>query len=358
MRAPIRWVLALLIGLVAAHAPLALAKADPALDRIAAQAKFQGWLLVADQDRIRSEQGVGTVKAAKRATPFTADLNWPWASVTKQVVATMVMQQVAAGRIDLDRSAAEYLPALSSTPTPPTVRQLLQHRAGLRNPNDSPVDARGAPSFYWDGPTGIDWCLAGRTAAGGDWRYNNCDYIVLGALMEKVTGTPFETVLADRITRPAMMRSVRMIDGKSRKGMIAAAPAYARGLSRYGSAGALTGTARDMLAFDRALMAGTLLPESARDAMWAGDPQLGYMGLGQWAFTVPIKGCVAPVRIIERRGGIGDFQVRNLILPDLGLFLIAFTDRGEGDFDFGEIWTGKGLSHDLLQQVACTGDTK
>ena len=49
--------------------------------------------------------------------------------------------------------------------------------------------------------------------------------------------------------------------------------------------------------------------------MWTGDPALGYMALGQWAFDAPLEGCIGDVRIIERRGAIGKYQLRNIILP-------------------------------------------
>lgn len=122
-------------------------------------------------------------------------------------------------------------------------------------------------------------------------------------------------------------------------------------LTRFGAAGGLVGTPLDLLAMDRALLAGRLLSPAARDELGKGDPKLGYMGLAQWSFSAPLKGCSAPVRIIERRGGIERFQVRNIILPDLNRILILFTANGE--FDFGEIWQGKGLSHDLLAAAAC-----
>lgn len=102
---------------------------------------------------------------------------------------------------------------------------------------------------------------------------------------------------------------------------------------------------------DRALVAGRLLSPAARDELWKGDPKLGFMALAQWSFFAPLKGCSAPVRIIERRGGIERFQVRNIILPDSNRIIILFT--ADGDFDFGEIWQGKGLSHDLLAAAAC-----
>lgn len=116
---------------------------------------------------------------------------WPWASVTKQVMAVAVMQQVEKGKLDLDAAADKYLPALAGDAQAPTIRQLLQHQSGLRNPDDTPEDATGIPDFYTTGPSGIDFCLKDRTAPSENgWRYNNCDFIVLGAVLESVTGDP------------------------------------------------------------------------------------------------------------------------------------------------------------------------
>jgi D-alanyl-D-alanine carboxypeptidase len=62
------------------------------------------------------------------------------------------------------------------------------------------------------------------------------------------------------------------------------------------------------------------------------------------------------VRIIERRGGIERFQARNIILTDLNRIVVLFTAGGE--FDFGEIWQGKGLSHDALAAAACPSSVR
>ena len=81
---------------------------------------------------------------------------WPWASVTKQVMAALAMTEVDRGRIALDAPVSRYLAAFRARgQASPTVRQLLQHRAGLRNPEDSPKDADGEASWYRTGPTGL-----------------------------------------------------------------------------------------------------------------------------------------------------------------------------------------------------------
>lgn len=276
---------------------------------------------------------------------------WPWASVTKQVLAVLVMQQVEAGTIDLETPADTYLPDLGSNVPSPTVRQLLQHRSGLPNPDDSPEDATGFPSFYSDGPTGLDWCIADRTAPTEEWRYNNCDYIVLGAILERVTGTPIEALVEEKIGTPSGWSDTALLRVGSARDFQGRDAIYMNRIARYGSSAGLVGPLEDMVRFDRALMSGKLLSPQARASLWDGDPALGYMALGQWAFEAPLKGCDAPVKIVERRGNIGKYQVRNIILPDRDL-AIALATADEG-FDFGEIWSGSGAMHDTLSAVAC-----
>lgn len=312
-------------------------------------------------DAIRANGFTGQVLAAKgdtilydRATDgLPQQAVWPWASVTKQVIATMVMQQVAAGKIALDTPASRYMPMLSGSAAGPTVRELLQHRSGLRNPDDTPAPKDGMPAFYTARYAPLGWCLAERGAPGGNWRYNNCDYVVLGALLTRVTGQSVGALYTARIARPAgsQARFVGIGDGLRLDWPGGVTPAERRIFARFGAAGGLAGTARDLLAFDRALAGGKLLPDTARAELWRGDSKLGFQALGQWSFEAPLKGCTGTVRIIERRGGIGRFQVRNIILPDQDVSVIVFTNRG--DYDFGEIWQGKGFSYDLLSAAAC-----
>lgn len=287
--------------------------------------------------------------------PNPERLLWPWASVTKQVMAVLAMTEVDRGGLSLDVPASRYLAVLGPAKHAPTVRQLLQHRAGLRNPEDSPKDKDGSPNWYTTGPTGLGWCLKGRTAPGGDWRYNNCDTIVLGAILEKVSGKSVPSLFEERIAKPLGMQATSFApvpEGKIRSvPAVAITPEEQATFVRFGAAGGLIGPTTDLLKFDRALLTGKLVSPAARAEMWKGDPKLGYMGLAQWAFDAPLKGCAKPVRLIERRGGIGRFQVRNILIPERDMTVILFT--ANADQEFGEIWQGKGLSHDLLAAAVC-----
>lgn len=306
------------------------------------------------------EKRVTALAPSGGAPPFDRRASWRWASVTKQVVATLIMQEVATGRISLERTVAEYLPRFGSASAAKIrIADLLRHQSGLPNPDESPRDKEDVPAFYsrskaFDRSLETGWC-AGMPKAppGGNVEYNNCDFLVAGAVLEAVTGKRWDQLVAERIAKPLKLTTVgaypksgpsmRGFDGDKRE------PDYQ--LEHFGAAGALFGSPLDLWKFDRALMNGKLLPADLRDRMWDGKAELGYAALGQWAFPARPEGCAAPFRIIERRGAIGAVQVRNLMVPEHDLVIIAFTNRAE--FDFGEIWQDKGFSHDLLKTLLC-----
>jgi D-alanyl-D-alanine carboxypeptidase len=303
---------------------------------------------------------VDTVPRGGSVRRATATRLWRWASVTKQVIATLVMQEVAAGRVDLDAPVSRYLPGFASANAAlVSVRQLLRHQSGLPNPDDSAKGAGGLPAYYARGYRGSRDPLTGycagpvKRAPGGGWEYNNCDYIVAGALLEATTGRPWQALVQERIARPLRLATLGAFPTRTATvpGTVEGRPEPAYDTAAHGASAGLFGSVRDLWTFDRALMAGTLLPEAARAEMWDGQPALGSIALGQWVFTAPLKGCAAPTRIVERRGAIGGVEVRNFILPERDVVAVVFTDRA--GFDFGEVWQGRGFAHDLLAAAAC-----
>lgn len=318
---------------------------------------FSGEILLAEGGKVTLDRGFGLrspgMMRARQPSDFKPGERWRWASVTKQVIATIAMQEVSRGRLDLDAPVTRYLPAfMGPTGGKVSIRQLLRHESGLPDPDEDPraftPDFRGR----YDAETGI---CAGpvRDKPGGSFRYNNCDFIVAGRVLERVTGQSLAKLVGTRIAAPLKASSIAFVSPKVQPpgGLIDNKPEPALDVAAYGSAGGLSGSLADLWRFDQALLAGTLLPAKARTEMWDGQPRLGYAALGQWVFSVPLAGCTAPVRIVERRGQIGGIAIRNLLLPDRNLVLIAATNRG--DTDFGEIWQGKGLAHDLLAAAAC-----
>jgi CubicO group peptidase (beta-lactamase class C family) len=282
--------------------------------------------------------------------------------VSKQVTVTLAMQLVDAGLLKLDDTLAERWPAFQAPGAAQiTVQHLMQHLSGLPYTGDSPIDADGVSSFYrrkgppWQ-PDALRFCAGPAKAAPGErFQYGDCDTLVLAGLIEHITGQPMRQLMQQRIVHPLGLPSLRLNEGHTRAMAVAmdanGQPVPQPVMATYGAAGAMEGTARDLLAFNRALLAGRLLSDASRKAAWTGEPKWGYAGLGVWAFTAPIAGCAEPVELVERRGHAGGIQARNIIAPGRGLSVVMFSNQA--DFDFGEIWQGKGLSHDVLAAALC-----
>ncbi len=354
-----------LIAIFAAMTGPAEATTDRGYAQLAQAADLHGTVLVARDGAVEFEEAFGFVDPELK-NPHALGQIWRWASVTKQITATLVMQEVDAGRIDLDASIASYLPAVDGvTAQNVTVRMALQHVSGIRATEDGTVGDDGWSLFYTvpvNSPeTGAQWCLSGPTKQlPADFRYGDCDYVVLGAVLEAVTQKSFAELLDERIASPLGLKTLGVfpnaqstmpgfIDGKPE-------PTSFR-LENFGAAGAVYGSMRDMLAFDMALMSGELLSNASRQIMWDGKPQYGYAAFGQWVFDSGITGCDAPVKIVERRGFIGGVVLRNIILPDHNVVIIIMSNRAEADAQFGEIWQQKGLPHDLISAAVCKGNS-
>jgi CubicO group peptidase (beta-lactamase class C family) len=338
---------------------------------------FAGVVLAGDRSKITIEKSVGLADRSRR-TPHSPDMVWRWASISEQITATIAAQLVSEGKLDLDRPVSAYLNAKEfGSPNAKliTIRQLLQHTSGLPNPSDpapgvtGDAPANGIPPFYLEEvlPEAVNKTSAvgicsgtPKRAPGEQFEYNNCDYLVLGALIEKITGQVMASVIAERIVKPLNLAkgAVRPANSKDKyaqpvKGYDGKRLELTFNLATYGAAGALLGTPRDLFAIDQALLGDSLMSAEMKKQFWKGEPNLGYAALGVWSFPATLKGCKDPVDLVERRGAIGGVQVRNFLAPALGKALLVFTNRG--DWEFGEVWQGNGFSYDLLNAALCSG---
>lgn len=203
-------------------------------------------------DRRRTVLNFGYANADAR-TPIGTETLFQIGSISKVMVAVLLHQFAAEGRLRLTDPVAGLLPAV---PLPGNnrieVQHLLDHVAGL--PDD-------APTF----PEGGLWTAY---APGQHWHYSNTGYDILGKIAEHIGGKPLAQLLAERIFAPLrMLRSRGAIIGADRlryaQGYEAAdmVSAYARGVPlapapwvdvTFG-AGCVGSTADDMLPFLLAL---------------------------------------------------------------------------------------------------------
>jgi D-alanyl-D-alanine carboxypeptidase len=359
---------ALILGAVTASAqtatppPIDATAVTAALDPVAAP----GTVLIARGDKVVFESTVGNL-APGGDMPHQLGQVWRWASVSKQVTSTIAMQEAAAGRLDLDAPITRYLPD-SKAPYASriTSRMLMQHISGLPRTDEAPAGRDDWSIFYsvdLDSPaTGRTWCEGPTTREpGAEFFYGDCDFIMMTAVIEATSGKPYAALIEERIAGPLGLASVGVFPRAEATvaGFVAGRPeSTAFRLENFGGAGALYGTTRDLLAFDRALMTGKLIPDAERAQMWDGKGEYGFAALGQWAFSSPLKDCGdTPVRIIERRGFIGGVVLRNIILPELDMVIIMTANRAEAEAAFGEIWQQAGITHDVMRAAVCSTGT-
>jgi D-alanyl-D-alanine carboxypeptidase len=214
-------------------------------------------------------------------------------SITKTFVAAVVLQLAAEGRLDLDAPVASWLPGL--VPRGITVRQLLSHRSGLADY----VDDRGIVSEPVSSHRALtEQALARAPVAepGERYSYASTNYLVLGLLVERVTGNELGDELRERIIGPLALVHTTFEPGVTHlrvhgyrpgihDGIVSGDPRDTDGESAAWAwaAGALVSDAGDLARFLEALVSGRVVPAPLLDEM---IPARGY-GLGLAAFTTP-----------------------------------------------------------------------
>jgi CubicO group peptidase (beta-lactamase class C family) len=169
------------------------------LDEHAQRLGFFGSVLVARKGEILLNKGYGVMDAAER-TPMRPDAMWDWASVTKQFTAAAILKLEMRKKLPIDDSIRKHFKNAPKDKEPVTIRHLLNHRSGIRQPNELGVDPRKR-----DAVVGAFLALPVAWEPGSRWEYSNLSYWVLGALIERLSGRPSEKFCIEELFLPAGM---------------------------------------------------------------------------------------------------------------------------------------------------------
>ena len=156
--------------------------------------------------------GAAGLSDASRRRPMSPDDRVQVGSVAKTLLATGVLQLVTMGRVDLDAPVARYLPDVPirnpwEPESPLRVRHLLDHTGGLDDARMWQVfSLRADPDApLRDGLTHPGGTLRVRHRPGERFSYSNTGYLLLGMLIEAVTGTRYERWLDAELLAPLGM---------------------------------------------------------------------------------------------------------------------------------------------------------
>ncbi|MFD7401867.1 serine hydrolase domain-containing protein [Streptomyces sp. NPDC059866] len=150
-------------------------------------------------------------------TAMDADRRFRVGSVSKSFTTVVLMQLVAEGRVDLDAPANDYLPK----PLPDdriTVRHLLSHRSGLWDfTNDMfyhtvpGFEAVRNKVFSFQELIDLSTAHQPTVVPGAAYSYSNTNFVVLGQLIEHITGVPMATHYEQRIFQPLGLRNTSYV---------------------------------------------------------------------------------------------------------------------------------------------------
>ena len=302
---------------------------DGYLKQLVQAGLFQGAVLVAHSGQVVLDQGYGLADAAHKL-PNTPQTRFQIASMTKQFTALAALQLVARRQLALDASVCTYLDDCPAAWKPVIIRQLLNHTSGL--PNYTDLASFNTTQTRPATPTELIATIRDLPlifTPGSTYMYENTDYVLLGMIIERVSGMSYGDFLQLHIFAPLGMDNTGAADTAP------PAPNQALGYSTPGelapilhpttlfSAGGIHSTVEDMYRWDQALYTNQLLPQELRDQLWT--PGMGAYGYG-WRISTR-----SGHRMISHAGLMDGFAGMIARFPDDRLTVIVLGNMSAAD---------------------------
>jgi D-alanyl-D-alanine carboxypeptidase len=252
-----------------------IGRAEAYIGAYVKQGKFSGAVLIAKDGKPVLRKAYGLADR-EWEIPNTPDGKFRIGSITKQFTALAVLQLVDAGKVKLDDPVKKYYEGAPPTWEKITVHHLLSHTSGIpsytglpnffRDKSREPLKPEGIVKLTQDKPLEFE--------PGTKYAYNNTGYVLLGYIIEKVSGQDYATYMRTHIFEPLGMQNSgydshttilkKRVRGYSPDGKNAA---YLD-MSLPFSAGALYSTVDDLLIWDQALTSGKLVSKESYEKMF------------------------------------------------------------------------------------------
>lgn len=338
---------ALLLSLTAAAPPAVRPTVSNYVQREARDRELSGVVLIRRDGGQAWARSFGLADRAF-AVPMRTDTRFRVASITKLFTSTLIMMLAEEGKLAVDQPVGRYLPELKGGARDVTVHQLLNHTSGIaqydRVASLDQALTEGVPNYQrpLTAAAMVKACCEGALVAkpGSKFDYNNADYLLLGRIIERLEGRPFEAVLKARLLQPLALRD----SGIARHAEIIErlAPTYflrpdtkawMNDLPMYfensDAAGAMYSTPADVARFAEALFGGQILkPPSLRQMLVPGLDDYGY---GLWSYTFKRNG--RSHRVAKRPGSIMGANVVLYRLLDERTTIVILANSNRADLD-------------------------
>ena len=307
------------------------------VDAQAAAGRFQGAVLVARSGKVIYSDARGPADRENK-TPNTLDTKFRMGSMNKMFTATAVLQLVQAGKVKLDAPLGTYLTDYPNreVATKVTIHHLLTHTGGtgdIFGPEFTAhrLDLKTLGDYVkLYGARGLEF------EPGSKWRYSNYGFLLLGAIVEQVSGQSYYAYVRDHIFAPAGMT------GSGSEPEDVAVPGRAKGYMqekgawvlntgtlpyRGTSAGGGYTTVGDLLRFATALTGHELLDARHTALLTTGKAETPRGGKYAYGFEDTIDG---GVRSFGHSGGAPGMNGDLRVFPDSGYVVAALANTGSG----------------------------
>ena len=300
--------------------------------------QFNGSVLVAQGNGVIFKKGYGMANFEWNL-PNTPDTRFRLGSITKQFTSMVVMQLVEEGKLSLDDKLADRIPYYrKETGSKVTIHHLLNHTSGIpsytsipnffRDRSRQALPLRELVTSHCSGDLEFE--------PGSKFVYNNSGYVILGAVIEHVTGKTYEQVLQERVLDPAGMKATGY--DRSEPLIPRRAAGYENGLdgvrnsafldmSLPHAAGALYSTVEDLYLWDRALYGTKLLSEERKKKMFT--PGLGNYAYGWIVRKMPVGPDKTERLVIQHGGGINGFGTLITRVPEDRMLIVLLNNTGD-----------------------------
>lgn len=319
--------IAIALLLVSAGLAQDTARMDQVVQPYVSDQKFMGTVLVARGEQVLFSKGYGSANLEWNI-PNSPNTKFRLGSITKQFTAACILLLEERGKLKTDDLVKKYMPDAPAAWDKISIFHLLTHTSGIpsftgfpdyHSLEATPTTPEKLVARFRDKPLDFE--------PGTKWRYSNSGYVLVGCLLEKVSGTTYEKFVQENIFGPLGMKDSGY-DSNS-----AIIPHRAAGYSNGEngpenagyidmtipfSAGALYSTTEDLLRWEQGLFGGKVLSAASLAKMTT--PFKDDYALGVGVRTVNGR------KVIDHGGGIEGFNTFLAYYPEDKLTAVALSN--------------------------------
>ena len=308
----------------------ALKALNARLDQALAQDKFMGVMLIENHGKVLLNNAWGYADREKKI-PLKLTDKFRLGSMNKMFTAVATLQLVAKGKLSLGGTVGQYLPDYPNKEiaNKATIRMLLTHVGGTGDIFGPEFDKHRLQLKTLADYVKLYGSRAPEFPPGSQTSYSNFGFILLGAIVQKVSGEDYYAYVQNHIFRPAGMMDTGSLPENVN------VPGRVQGYTQKGGkwvsnteslpwrgtpAGGGYSTLADLLRFAHAMMAGKLLPNELRDAATRSQTRGDWYGYG---FEVHGKGLA---HSYGHSGGAPGMAAELRVYPNVKTVIVALSN--------------------------------